>query len=146
MWRSAGLPVALAHDSRAIEESMPITVRCDACHHLFRISEAMIGERVQCPECQTSFEVIAEVAEEGVGEEGAAREANRARWLQGDEEKDDADKRNAEEGHDDESSRRRRIKKARGLVLGPAIALMVASVLGLMVSAFFLFVVLTQDD
>jgi predicted Zn finger-like uncharacterized protein len=112
---------------------MPEQVRCPSCQAALRVPEALVGKNVKCPKCHTAF--IAEV-EELAHPRGIVREPTPAvqrPQLRAD---DDKEEYPPEEESEEERPRRGRRRRRRSLsaesaVTGPAIAMMIAAVLGL---------------
>lgn len=124
---------------------MPEQIRCPSCDSTLRVPENLLGKRVKCPKCQTTFaaaidqpeeieemEEIEEIEEieEGIrtssggGKKPARRPARRS------EEEDDEPEEELDEEEDERPRRRRRRRRrstaeAEAAVSGPAISLIV---------------------
>ncbi|HLW64099.1 MAG TPA: MJ0042-type zinc finger domain-containing protein [Gemmataceae bacterium] len=135
---------------------MPIQTTCPSCNKPLRVPDSLIGKNVKCPSCQTTFVAEVEGGEappplpresrrgEGIREETPSRRPVReeeeeerpsrrpARRDDDDYEEDDRDR---DEDYGEERPRRRRRRRrsteyAQSKVSGPAICLMITSILG----------------
>jgi predicted Zn finger-like uncharacterized protein len=113
---------------------MPVIVDCPSCGRQLRVPDSLIGKRVKCTGCETTFTA----AGEGVPEAVPTRPAPRSREPLPDPEPED-NERWEEEDEDEERPRPRRRRRRRrtdstaGYVLPPAICLLVLAVVGLLV-------------
>jgi hypothetical protein len=134
---------------------MPVTTRCPSCDRKLRIPDNLLGSRVKCPGCQTTF--VAEVPQEGPLEEvppeappRRPREevtdrpsgARRRPALTPPPEEDEGDGAFQDEpdDYDDRPRRRRGGSRARALevVSAPAVALMVTGGIGIALGVLFM--------
>src|SRR5262245_54434063 len=116
---------------------MPVYVQCPQCERKLGVPDNLLGKRVKCPSCQTVF----------TAEEPGGAAAPPPPPPPPDEERVPASRRRDEHDDDDageERGSRRRgggdSEKARGMVSGPGIALLIHGILGLVAS--FLTIVL----
>lgn len=144
---------------------MHTTIHCPECERLLRVPDDMLGRKVKCPTCGTTF--VAEAGEQQAGEgvrparpqdtpttpyapEAKESEAPRRkpRRVSDEEDRDDDD---FEEEEDDDRPRGRRRRRldyadadedvARSAVAGPAIALMIVG--GISLALYLINLVLT---
>jgi predicted Zn finger-like uncharacterized protein len=141
---------------------MPILIQCPSCERRLRVPDNLLGKQVKCPSCQTTFTAAEGGEAEGPGtaptEEGRPVTARRrpAPPPPDDDEGNDEERPSRsqrrrppedwdeEEGYEEEDDyeeetrpRRRRRRRARtaeakATVTPPAIALLVAGILGLL--------------
>jgi predicted Zn finger-like uncharacterized protein len=132
------------------EFAMPEQVRCPSCSAALRVPDSLLGRNVKCPKCQTTF--IAE-GEEIAHPKGIVQEptpaVTRPRLPADDEdlppEDEERDEREERDELEDEDRPRRgrrrrryRSSNAEAMVSGPAIAMMVASILGIITNLGYL--------
>jgi predicted Zn finger-like uncharacterized protein len=116
---------------------MPEQIRCPSCASTLRVPEDLLGKRVKCPRCQTTFTATASgpAEPEGGYTEEPARPARRPAPPPEDEDAgyddgpDEGRPRRRVRYDEDEDRPRRRIRRrsseALSAVAGPAIALMI---------------------
>jgi len=132
---------------------MPEQVRCPSCSAALRVPDSLLGKNVKCPKCQTTF--VAE-GEELAHPKGIVQEPTPAvtrpqlptsdEDLPREDERDEQDERyyESEEHYQEDRPRRGRRRRrfrsgnAEAMVSGPAIALMVAGILGIVGNIGFL--------
>jgi predicted Zn finger-like uncharacterized protein len=119
---------------------MPEQIRCPECNATLRVPDTLLGKSVKCPKCQKTFTAeLEEPPEEAIEEEPPQRPASARRRprLEPEDEDEDAPEEPPEEDEDRPRPRRRRGRfsaAAASAVAGPAIALMVAGGLGIVVA------------
>jgi predicted Zn finger-like uncharacterized protein len=126
---------------------MPEPIRCPSCASTLRVPEDLLGKRVKCPRCQTTFTATASgpAEPEGGYAEEPARPARRPAPPRGDEDAgydegpdEDRPRRRARYDEDEDEDRprrriRRRSSEALSAVGGPATALMVVGILDIVI-------------
>jgi hypothetical protein len=95
---------------------MPQVIQCPSCYASLQLPEQYLGQTVQCAQCQASFLATAV---------SAVRRSERAAWD------DEINRPHREEGYPSAAW------SARAAVTGPAIGLMIASILGLVGALLF---------
>ena len=108
---------------------MPIILTCPSCGMQMQVLEEHLGRRVQCPSCGNTFTAATEI---GAG----PAPATSLRRPYADEQAPPPPRSERREYHDypeyeDNRWRRRRERGVRDAVAGPAIALMVVAIIGL---------------
>jgi predicted Zn finger-like uncharacterized protein len=123
---------------------MPNTIHCPSCNRELRVPDDLLGKKVKCPACSTTF--TASVA----GPEAAPQAAPSPAVLQESKPSELARLRPAQDEQVDEagaydqdyvpSTRPPSARRSRGLAVmrAPAICLLVSSVVGLLGAGFFL--------
>ena len=132
---------------------MPEQVRCPSCSAALRVPDSLLGKNVKCPKCQTTF--VAE-GEELAHPKGIVQEPTPVitrpclpaedEDLPPEDERDEQDERyyESEERYQEDRPRRGRRRRrfrsgnAEAMVAGPAIALMVAAILGIVANLGYL--------
>src|SRR5581483_5743396 len=118
---------------------MPEQIRCPECDATLRVPDNLIGKAVKCPKCQTTFtaELDAPEERERIVREPTRPEARRQRPALRQQE-DEEEELPPEEEEDEDRPRRRRRRRssaaAKSAVTGPAISLIVAGSLGMLVA------------
>jgi predicted Zn finger-like uncharacterized protein len=117
---------------------MPVIINCPSCARQLRVPESLLGKRVKCPSCETTFTAAESGAPpEAVQERAAPREERLPPAPQETEDYEPWD-----EGDESVERPRRRRRRRRdpgrtaGYVLPPAICLLVVGILGLAVTLF----------
>jgi predicted Zn finger-like uncharacterized protein len=126
---------------------MPEQVRCPECNAALRVPDSLLGKNVKCPKCQTTF--LAEMEElaqpEGVVRDRTPTAAAAPRPnLPDDTENEDSF---TEDEAEDRPRRRHRgrSRAAAAAVSGPATAMMVSSILGILCNiGYLLFRVISE--
>jgi predicted Zn finger-like uncharacterized protein len=131
---------------------MPNTIHCPSCNRELRVPDDLLGKKVKCPACSTTF--TASVA----GPEPATQAAPAPLVLQESEPSEPARRRPVPDEQVDEggaydqdyepSARPPSARRSRGLAVmrAPAICLMVSAVLSLLVVGYFLIVALVVTE
>jgi predicted Zn finger-like uncharacterized protein len=130
---------------------MPIVIQCPSCERSLRVPDNLLGRNVKCPSCSTTFTAEDPAAappppaEEEAPPERPSRRRRAAEEPEESYEEERPSRRGRprpepedEEDDDEERPRRRRRRRggwreeeAKAAVSGPAIALMIAGILGL---------------
>jgi predicted Zn finger-like uncharacterized protein len=119
----------------ASELIMPETVRCADCDAALRIPDHLLGKKVKCPKCQTTFTAEVEGAVEEIEQEPVRPSASRRPRVSPDpEEEDEAPPEEEEEERPRRGRRRRSTAAAESAVTGPAICLMCIGGFGILVA------------
>ncbi len=132
---------------------MPEQVRCPSCSAALRVPDSLLGRNVKCPKCQTTFTAEGEelAHPKGIVQEPTPA-VTRPRLPADDEDVPPEDEERNESAERDERDelededrprrgrrrRRYRSSNAEALVAGPAIAMMVAAILGIVSNLGFL--------
>jgi predicted Zn finger-like uncharacterized protein len=131
---------------------MPNTIHCPSCNRELRVPDELLGKKVKCPACATTF--TASVA----GPEAAPQAAPQPAALQESEPSEPPRRRPIPDEQVDEggaydqdfepSARPSSARRSRGLAVmrAPAICLMVSAVLSLLVVGYFLLVALVATE
>ena len=108
---------------------MPNTIHCPQCNRELRVPDELLGKKVKCPACSTTF--TASVAGPEVAAQPPPQGETAPAPSQG--------PRDEYEEYDESYERERRVARAKdrvkGKVLAPAICLLVAAVLGILANA-----------
>ena len=126
---------------------MPNTIHCPSCSRELRVPDELIGKKVKCPACATTF--TASVAgpeaappspgpEPGYEETPAPTRRPRPAAPEGEYEE-------AEEDYDRPARRPKAFKRGLVALRAPAICLLVSAVIGLLGSAYYMFSTLMTD-
>jgi predicted Zn finger-like uncharacterized protein len=118
---------------------MPNTIHCPSCNRELRVPDDLLGKKVKCPACSTTFtaavvppEATAPSSGPQEGFQEAAQPQEPRQAPRGGEYED--------EGYDEDFDRRQRSSRTRervkGRVMAPAICLLVAAILGLLLDGF----------
>jgi predicted Zn finger-like uncharacterized protein len=128
---------------------MPEQVRCPSCNATLRVPETLLGKNVKCPKCQNTF--LAEMEGQTQAEEIVQEPARVARRPPSREEEEEevsvrprgraAEREDEEEEYEERPRRRgrRRSAAAASMVAGPAISMMVAAGLSILISILDVF-------
>src|SRR5262245_17440680 len=115
---------------------MPIRTTCPDCNRTLRVPDDLIGQRVKCPSCMTQFTVAA--VQSGAPDDGYRAEPDKAPIAAPTSKRYSDYAADADEWDDDDDFHprrrgRRRISRedAGAKLLGPAIGLLAAGILGL---------------
>lgn len=138
---------------------MPQQVRCPECDATLRVPDHLLGKNVKCPRCKQTFtaQVEREVDELEEAETEPEPEPPRPRKRpvirdEEDEEEEERPRRrrprDEDEDEEEEEDRPRRRRRRRGgnaaaMVTGPAIALLVLGILGVLVGIAYVVLVFT---
>ncbi len=139
---------------------MPILIQCPSCERRLRVPDNLLGKQVKCPSCQTTFtaaedgeseETLRSPAEERPAvtprrrpaapppEEDEGYEEERPSRASRRRPPDEEDEEQEEDYEEEDRPRRRRRRRRRstadaeGAVAGPAIALLITGILGVLV-------------
>jgi predicted Zn finger-like uncharacterized protein len=115
---------------------MPNTIHCPSCSRELRVPDELIGKKVKCPACSTTFTASVAGAQAGAAAPAAGYEeqpagAPRPAGTQGEYEEGAP-----EEDFDRPPGYDRARERAKGRVMLPAIFLMIAAILGILADGF----------
>jgi len=113
---------------------MANTIHCPSCSRELRVPDELIGKKVKCPACSTTFTASVAGGEAGVPAPAAGYEGQPA--ASGAPAAPGRDYQEPEEDFDRPLGLDRARERAKGRVMPPAICLIVAAVLGLLLDGF----------